>query len=46
MLELGCGKAGKTRKIAASGKVAAIVAMEVDEIQHCTMLSGRHSRRT
>lgn len=34
VLELGCGKAEKTRKIAASGKVAAIVAMEVDEIQH------------
>lgn len=34
VLDLGCGKAEKTRKIAASGKVAAIVAMEVDEIQH------------
>lgn len=34
VLELGCGKAEKTRKIAATGKVAAIVAMEVDEIQH------------
>ena len=34
VLELGCGKAEKTRKIASSGKVASIVAMEVDEIQH------------
>jgi len=34
MLELGCGKAEKTRKIATSGKVASIVAMEVDEVQH------------
>lgn len=34
VLELGCGKAEKTRKIAASGKVASVVAMEVDEIQH------------
>jgi ubiquinone/menaquinone biosynthesis C-methylase UbiE len=34
VLELGCGKAEKTRKIAASGSVATIVAMEVDEIQH------------
>lgn len=34
VLELGCGKAEKTRRIAQSGKVAAIVAMEVDAIQH------------
>jgi len=34
VLELGCGKAEKTRKIATAGKVASIVAMEVDEIQH------------
>jgi len=34
VLELGCGKAEKTRKIATFGKVASIVAMEVDEIQH------------
>jgi ubiquinone/menaquinone biosynthesis C-methylase UbiE len=34
VLELGCGKADKTRRVATSGKVASIVAMEVDEIQH------------
>ena len=34
VLELGCGKAENTRKIASSGKVASVVAMEVDEIQH------------
>jgi len=34
VLELGCGKAEKTRKIATAAKVASIVAMEVDEIQH------------
>ena len=34
VLELGCGKAEKTRRIATSGKVASVVAMEVDEIQH------------
>jgi ubiquinone/menaquinone biosynthesis C-methylase UbiE len=34
VLELGCGKAEKTRNIAASGMVASIVAMEVDEVQH------------
>lgn len=34
ILELGCGKAEKTRTIAQSGKVAAIVALEVDAIQH------------
>lgn len=34
VLELGCGRAEKTRKIATAGKVASIVAMEVDEIQH------------
>ena len=34
VLELGCGKAEKTRKIATAGMVASIVAMEVDEIQH------------
>jgi ubiquinone/menaquinone biosynthesis C-methylase UbiE len=33
VLELGCGKAEKTRKIATAGKVASIVAMEVDDIQ-------------
>lgn len=34
VLELGCGKAEKTRAIANSGKVAFIVALEVDGVQH------------
>lgn len=34
VLELGCGKAEKTRKLATEGKVASILATEVDEIQH------------
>lgn len=34
ILELGCGKADKTLSIAEAGKVASIVALEVDEIQH------------
>lgn len=34
VLELGCGNAGKTRRIAQGGKVASILALEVDEIQH------------
>lgn len=38
ILELGCGKAEKTRTIAQSGKVAAIVALEVDAIQHAQNL--------
>lgn len=38
VLELGCGKAEKTRTIAQSGKVASIVAMEVDAIQHARNL--------
>ena len=38
VLELGCGKAEKTRAIAQSGKVAAIVALEVDAIQHAQNL--------
>jgi len=38
ILELGCGKAEKTRAIAQSAKVAAIVALEVDEIQHARNL--------
>lgn len=38
VLELGCGKAEKTRSIARSGKVAAIVALEVDAIQHARNL--------
>lgn len=39
ILELGCGKAEKTRAIAQGGKVAAIVALEVDEIQHARNLA-------
>lgn len=38
VLELGCGKAEKTRLIASSGKVASIVALEVDAIQHAENL--------
>lgn len=38
ILELGCGKAEKTRAIAQSGKVAGIVAMEVDAVQHARNL--------
>jgi rSAM/selenodomain-associated transferase 1 len=34
ILEIGCGKAEKTRLIAQSGTVSSIVALEVDEIQH------------
>lgn len=38
ILELGCGKAEKTRTIAQSGRVASIVALEVDAIQHARNL--------
>ena len=38
LLELGCGKAEKTRSIAERGQVAEIVAMEVDAIQHARNL--------
>jgi ubiquinone/menaquinone biosynthesis C-methylase UbiE len=34
ILELGCGAAEKTRRIAQSGKVESILALEVDAIQH------------
>lgn len=34
VLELGCGKADKTRALAEGGAVAAIIALEVDQIQH------------
>lgn len=34
VLELGCGKADKTRTLAETGRVAEIVALEVDTIQH------------
>jgi len=38
VLELGCGKAEKTRTIAKAGRVAAITAIEVDRIQHAENL--------
>jgi ubiquinone/menaquinone biosynthesis C-methylase UbiE len=38
VLELGCGKAEKTRMIANAGKVATVTAMEVDRIQHAENL--------
>ncbi|MFA7242762.1 MAG: class I SAM-dependent methyltransferase [Sulfuricellaceae bacterium] len=38
ILELGCGKADKTRAIAQYGKVAAITALEVDQAQHAKNL--------
>lgn len=38
VLELGCGKAEKTRSIAQQGQVASITALEVDEIQHARNL--------
>lgn len=34
VLELGCGKADKTRALAASGQIKEIIALEVDDIQH------------
>lgn len=39
VLELGCGTAEKTRAIAKAGNVAAIVALEVDAIQHAKNLT-------
>lgn len=38
VLELGCGKAEKTRQLAESGRVREIVALEVDAIQHAKNL--------
>lgn len=38
ILELGCGKAEKTRSIAQGGKVASIMALEVDRLQHAKNL--------
>jgi SAM-dependent methyltransferase len=38
LLELGCGKAEKTRALAASGGIREIVALEVDTIQHARNL--------
>ncbi|MGB8884254.1 MAG: class I SAM-dependent methyltransferase, partial [Azonexus sp.] len=34
VLELGCGKAEKTRMLAKTGRLKEIVALEVDDIQH------------
>ncbi|HEX5804210.1 MAG TPA: class I SAM-dependent methyltransferase [Azospira sp.] len=38
VLELGCGKAEKTRTLAETGRVAGILALEVDAIQHARNL--------
>lgn len=38
LLELGCGKAEKTRQLAQSDKVSSILALEVDERQHAKNL--------
>ncbi|PKO34968.1 MAG: SAM-dependent methyltransferase [Betaproteobacteria bacterium HGW-Betaproteobacteria-7] len=38
VLELGCGKAEKTRTLAQSGRVREVVALEVDRIQHAKNL--------
>ncbi len=40
VLELGCGKAEKTRLIAQSGKAKSILALEVDRIQHAKNLQA------
>src|SRR5574343_1485332 len=39
VLELGCGKAEKTRTLAETGRVAQIIALEVDAIQHARNLA-------
>ena len=39
LLELGCGKADKTRAIAKAGKIDSILALEVDAIQHAKNLT-------
>lgn len=40
VLELGCGKAEKTRMLAETGRVREILALEVDAIQHTLNLSA------
>ncbi|MER2623034.1 MAG: class I SAM-dependent methyltransferase [Accumulibacter sp.] len=40
VLELGCGKAEKTRKLAETGRVMEIIALEVDAIQHACNLAA------
>ena len=40
VLELGCGKADKTRSLAETGRVRNIVALEVDLIQHARNLAA------
>ena len=39
VLELGCGRAEKTRTLAETGRVAQIIALEVDAIQHARNLA-------
>ncbi|MFV0371624.1 MAG: class I SAM-dependent methyltransferase [Azonexus sp.] len=39
VLELGCGRADKTRALAANGRPAHILALEVDQIQHAKNLA-------
>lgn len=38
ILELGCGRAEKTRAIAQGGKIGSITALEVDQVQHAKNL--------
>lgn len=40
VLELGCGKAEKTRTLAETGRVREILALEVDDIQHARNLAA------
>ena len=40
VLELGCGKAEKTRMLAETGRVREILALEVDAIQHALNLAA------
>ncbi len=44
VLELGCGRAEKTRALAAAGEVLEVVAMEVDAIQHAKNLAQPQER--
>lgn len=40
VLELGCGKAEKTRTLAQTGRIREILALEVDAIQHARNVAG------
>jgi SAM-dependent methyltransferase len=40
VLELGCGKAEKTRMLAETGRIMEILALEVDDIQHARNLAA------